>query len=72
VSLKVADGSIRLTISDNGKGMESGDREKAGGGFGLSGLEQRTRMLHGSLSITPGTSGGTRLRLEIPAGKSEP
>jgi len=64
VQIKNAGTSINLAISDNGKGISTDGAD--GKGFGLSGLEQRARMLRGTLAINTGPSRGTSLHVSIP------
>jgi signal transduction histidine kinase len=56
-------GVARLTISDNGRGIEP--RAQAAGGMGLSGLAERLEFLGGALRIES-SRGMTRLVAEIP------
>ena len=57
----VADGWLRLTVSDDGTGGADATR-----GRGLRGLLDRVAALGGRFSIEDGGSGGTRLSAEIP------
>jgi signal transduction histidine kinase len=66
IVLKVGENNIELTIADNGKGMSSLSDERQTGGFGLSGIEQRCRMLQGSLNIASSRDEGTTLIIQIP------
>ena len=56
-------GVARLTVSDNGRGIEPGAR--AAGGMGLGGLAERLEFLGGAMRIES-SRGMTRLVAEIP------
>lgn len=56
-------GVARLTISDNGRGIEPGAR--AAGGMGLGGLAERLEFLGGAMRVES-SRGMTRLIAEIP------
>lgn len=75
VSLHVKDGTVRLEVSDRGKGIpteiqEAYRREQAGKlGVGLRGMRERVRQLGGELEVS--SSGqGTVVRCAIPYSKS--
>jgi two-component system sensor histidine kinase UhpB len=56
--------SVRLRVSDNGRGFEITPARR--GGFGLRNIAERAQMLGGALHLesTPGT--GTKLTVEVP------
>jgi signal transduction histidine kinase len=58
--------AVRLRVVDDGAGVPA-PREGAATGFGLVGLRERAARLGGSVTLEPGPSGGTTLRLEVPA-----
>ena len=61
--------TIRLSISDDGKGMAKGTLK----GFGLSTMIERVRSLGGSCAIDGAPSKGTTIRIEIPVeGRTAP
>jgi signal transduction histidine kinase len=64
VELAAAPGQVRLTIEDDGRGFEpdqiTADR------FGLLGLNERARLLGGSLSLQSSPGEGTRVEVTIP------
>ena len=51
-----------LTVTDDGRGYQPGSA-----GFGIAGMRERARALGGTLDVTARESGGTRLRLIVPA-----
>jgi signal transduction histidine kinase len=61
VNLIVKDATIRLSISDDGKGGADPD-----GGSGLLSITDRVEALGGSLQIRSPGGGGTSLLIEIP------
>lgn len=55
---------IRLTIEDDGKGLdETAEKES---GMGLSGIRERVAALGGEMRISLRTKGGTQLAIGIP------
>lgn len=60
---------LKLTIRDNGKGIEE-EQIKSSDSFGLIGMRERARYLGGELKISGIPNKGTTIRLEIPI-KSE-
>ncbi|HSF12703.1 MAG TPA: hypothetical protein VLA50_06990, partial [Erythrobacter sp.] len=64
-SIAPAGGPIRITISDDGTGLQEGYRR----GRGLTSMETRARNLGGALAIESG-AGGARLALEVPVSRS--
>jgi signal transduction histidine kinase len=64
VKAAVADGALVITITDNGRGF---DPETARhGGLGVLGMEERARLIGGSLHITSAPSEGTTVALRVP------
>ncbi|MBA2505404.1 MAG: sensor histidine kinase [Thermoleophilaceae bacterium] len=55
-------GSIALTIRDDGRGFAARD----GGGMGLGGMGERARLVGGELSVESHVGEGTRVTLRIP------
>jgi signal transduction histidine kinase len=64
VEAEVADGALRLTVSDNGVGGARRD------GGGLLGLEDRLAVLDGSLEVRRNPGGGTLIVATMPIGAS--
>lgn len=65
VSLRAQDGSIYLTIQDNGRGFP----DKSQRGMGLLGMEERVSHLGGSFAVDSKPGEGTLLRVVLPAPK---
>ncbi|MDO8652227.1 MAG: PAS domain S-box protein [Undibacterium sp.] len=62
-----SDESIRLEISDNGKGFIA-DGIRKSGSFGLIGMRERALMLHGAIHIHSVPGQGTHIKVCIPLG----
>ena len=62
VLVHYGDGQIELTVSDDGRGVGSGD----GGGHGLVGMRERISVYGGELDAGPRPEGGYRLRARLP------
>nr|WP_229262637.1 CHASE domain-containing protein [Duganella radicis] len=67
VDLRQTDGTLSMTISDNGIGVGDASRNKAGS-FGLVGIEERVSLLGGTCSITGSPNGGTTVAISVPVG----
>jgi two-component system NarL family sensor kinase len=69
VELTVDDSVARLIVSDDGRGFDSGMRERrlAEGHLGLSLVEELARQSGGSLEVTSSEGAGTQVELEVPA-----
>jgi signal transduction histidine kinase len=63
VSLALADGSLRVAVSDDGRGLDSSSQ---GGGSGLAGLSDRIHALGGTMRLSRNAGGGTRLEANLP------
>ena len=67
IRLIYAEERIRLSISDNGCGFDTGE---AGKGFGLSSMQQRANKLGGNMALESIPDSGTSLTFSLPL--SEP
>jgi signal transduction histidine kinase len=56
--------SVRLEISDDGKGF---DPEAANGGYGLRGMRARVSEAGGQLAVRSAPGEGTSVSVEVPA-----
>ena len=63
VSIVESDHRIDVRIVDDGVGL--GDR-RAGGGFGLLGMQERVELIGGSLRIASPDAGGTEVLVSVP------
>ena len=56
--------AVTLSVADDGEGFDPTHLDRSG--FGLSGMRQRIRSLHGSFAITSKPGGGTQIKVEVP------
>ncbi len=63
IELHEGEGSLDLTIRDNGVGFVKGAH---GSGLGLVGIDERVRDLSGTVTIHRRPGGGTTLHITIP------
>ena len=66
IGLAVADGRMRITIADNGRGFVVGKVRSQGNG--LENMNQRLARIGGRLVLTSQPGGGTRIEMEAAAG----
>jgi signal transduction histidine kinase len=65
VSLDESDGAARLLVVDDGVGFAA-DAPAPSGHFGLLGMRERARLLHGTVDIESRPGAGTRLDVKLP------
>ena len=65
VSLVAGDNVVVLEVCDNGRGIAREQLSKPGS-FGLRGIQERARSLHGDVEIESTPGAGTRVKVEIP------
>ncbi|MFC9124375.1 sensor histidine kinase [Streptomyces sp. NPDC057067] len=65
VDVHHADGMLRISVTDNGRGGAS-----VGGGSGLSGIERRLGTFDGVLAVSSPAGGPTMVTMEIPCALS--
>jgi len=63
VRLRFSPDSLELEVEDHGKGFVA---EKMQRGIGLVAMRERVELIGGTLAISPGPQGGTKVRLLIP------
>jgi signal transduction histidine kinase len=64
VDLATAASEVRISISDDGKGIDTSSRKAPS--LGLIGMQERSRMIGGELHITGSPSKGTTVILTVP------
>lgn len=69
IRLEFTDRTVKLTVSDNGKGFEIpsrvGDLARTGK-LGLTGMSERAELLGGTLNIDSHQGEGTKITVEVP------
>ena len=63
VTLAEAGDRYRLVVADDGRGLPA---EIPAGGLGLATIRERSELLGGTCTITPGSGGGTRVEVSVP------
>jgi PAS domain S-box-containing protein len=58
-------GEIQLTIRDLGKGFDI-EAARQGGGLGLTSMQERVRLVNGTITIESKPMGGTTIRVRVP------
>jgi signal transduction histidine kinase len=72
VSVMSHSGTIRVAVTDDGKGLPEGGAPRGPrgdglkGGFGLSGMRERAELVGGELELSPAPGQGTTVRLTVP------
>lgn len=64
ITLEYSSRAVTLTVSDDGIGFDPCVPKR--NGFGLAGMKQRIRALHGTLTVLSRPGGGTQVRAEVP------
>ncbi len=60
-------GELRLSVRDDGQGIETGSVEEAAEGrLGIKGMHERAALIGGTLEITSAAGAGTRVVLTVP------
>lgn len=67
-SLVYADKSVKLAVTDDGRGVPS-EAGATGSGFGLPALEERVEAVEGSFTAGNAPGGGFAVEVELPLGK---
>ena len=65
ITLSYMDDVVVLDVRDDGRGFDLPDR--AGGGFGLTAMEQRVHRVSGTLTVESAPGEGTALSASVPA-----
>lgn len=65
VDLNSSSNELQLTISDNGSGFDS-DKAGASGGLGLISMQERMRLVGGTITVDSTSGGGTTVRVTAP------
>ena len=65
VVLKKIKNNLRLLIQDNGIGFRQEENDIHKSGLGLNGIQKRTQMINGEVSIQSAPGKGTKILVEI-------
>lgn len=74
LGLQAEDGSVLLTVEDDGRGFdveEATTRRAGASGMGLAAMAERTRMLGGRIDVHSSRGGGTRIQVAFPAARED-
>jgi len=66
LSLRAADKSVRLSVADNGAGLQADSAWLKPMSFGLAGMRERAALLGGSLAVRSAPGKGVVVTLELP------
>lgn len=66
MSLACADGRVRLSIADDGRGFRVGAAVSSNVRFGLQNMRERAEALGGDFSLETSPGAGTRVTVELP------
>ena len=66
LSLRVADSSVRLSVSDDGSGFNGHAAARQPFSYGLSGMRERAALLGGKLETETAPGRGVKVKLELP------
>ena len=67
IRLVTTPGQVRLSVEDDGRGFDASDLP--GDRHGLVGINERARMIGGSLDVRSSTGAGTRVEVTVPLEK---
>lgn len=65
IALEFQDGTVRLRVSDDGRGFDP-DGPPVGGGFGLTGMRERAERIGGALRVRTAPGAGTEVLVDVP------
>ena len=66
ISLEDDGSAVRLTVTDDGHGIDPGDMHKDGS-YGIRGMRERADFLGGTIDISGASGAGTQVRVCLPA-----
>ncbi len=72
IAMAPGDAAVRISVTDDGRGLPAGGAPSGPrgdglkGGFGLSGMRERAELVGGELELMPAPEKGTTVRLTVP------
>ena len=66
VSLRFEAGELVLTVQDDGRGIEREREPVPDGGFGLTSMQERARLMGGAMTLESEVGRGTRVEVRVP------
>jgi PAS domain S-box-containing protein len=66
IGLRLEGEGLEVTVDDDGRGCDPTVMTARPGHHGITGMQDRAAIAGGTLSIAPGTRGGTRVRIWLP------
>jgi signal transduction histidine kinase/ligand-binding sensor domain-containing protein len=66
IKIKKLQNEVIILIKDDGSGFDSHNPKSKGGGLGLVGLQERTKMLGGKILISSSVGNGTEIKVNLP------
>jgi signal transduction histidine kinase len=63
IRVSADDTQLHVRVSDDGRGLDTDQPRR---GFGLRGIEERVKELHGTMTISSEPSGGTTVLVTLP------
>jgi signal transduction histidine kinase len=67
VAIRRLENVVALTVTDDGRGFDVDAARQSSGGLGLVSMEERVRLLSGTIEIVSGPTQGTTIIVHIPA-----
>jgi signal transduction histidine kinase/DNA-binding NarL/FixJ family response regulator len=66
VQLRFDPGELVLVVQDDGRGIAGGQQPGANGGYGLTSMQERARLMGGAMTLESEEGRGTRVEVRVP------
>jgi len=66
VQLRFEPGELALIVQDDGRGIDPGQTPPPDGGFGLTSMQERARLMGGTMALESEPGRGTRVEVRVP------